>query len=215
MAQIGQDRSAGTRSELIRSAGRLMRRRAADSITVEDVEEAAGAPKGTFSVHFRDMDVLILAVAHGLIEEFVEMLQPRRISLADPLARIAFYCASFIEEAIENPGWASVVVRISSSAPLTGCVARERLCQDVKDHAALKPQECGIEPAIVTEAVLGALMHVVGAISSGRIDAAQGRAALEPILRIAEATPTDIRRTIATVVRLLRPEKDSGSARKL
>ncbi len=204
-AQIGQERRARTRSQLIEAAVRLISRQAIEAITVDEVVKEAGVAKGTFYVHFVDMHALILAVADGLVEGFDDMLQPKRVSMSDPFEWIAFCCASFIEAAIENPGWASVVGRMTSSYPSIGRVARERLSQDVKDLAAQQRDAAGIEPTIVMEAVVGALMQVLGAISAGRIHAGQGRAALEPILRITGANHARIRRALAVVERLTGP----------
>ena len=201
-AQIGQERRAKTRSQLIDAANRLISRQAVELITIDEVVKEAGVAKGTFYVHFGDMQALMLAVADGLVEGFDELLQPKRASLSDPFARIAFCCASFIECAIENPGWASVVGRMTASYPTVGRLARERLSQDVNDLAA---GDSDVEPTIVMEAVVGALMQVLGAISANRIDAEQGRAALEPILRITGAKPARIRRTLAALAHLMRP----------
>ena len=204
-AQIGQERRARTRAQLIEAANKLIARQAVESITIDDIVKEAGVAKGTFYVHFEDMHALVVAVADGLIEIFDELLQPQRQSLADPFARIAFGCASFIERAIENPGWASVVGRMASSYPSIGRVARERLGEDLNELAALRPDEFALEPAIVMEAIVGALLQVLGAISNGRLDAAQGRAALDPVLRATGAKPAHIRKTLAEVARLTRP----------
>mgnify|MGYP001552162846 CR=1 FL=1 len=187
------------------AANRRISQQAVESINIDEVVREAGVAKGTFYVHFVDMHARLLAVADGLIEGFDEMLQPRRVTLNDPFARIAFCCASFVEGAIENPSWASVVGRMTATYPSIGRVARERLTRDVKELASRNTKDPGLEPSIVIEAVVGALMQVLGAISAGRIDAVQGRAALEPILRITGAKPAHIRRTLAAVEPLTRP----------
>ena len=57
-AQIGRDRRARTRAELIRAARTLYAARTFDSVTVDDVVSAARVAKGTFYVHFDDLDDL-------------------------------------------------------------------------------------------------------------------------------------------------------------
>ena len=51
-AQIGRDRRARTRAELMQAARRLYAARSFDSVTVDDVVNAAEVAKGTFYVHF-------------------------------------------------------------------------------------------------------------------------------------------------------------------
>src|SRR4029077_12464234 len=98
-AQIGRDRRARTRAELMQAARRLYAARSFDSVTVDDVVNAAEVAKGTFYVHFDSLDDLRSALADELTREFDELLQPRRLSLDDPVERIAAGCGAFINEA--------------------------------------------------------------------------------------------------------------------
>lgn len=211
-AQIGQERRARTRAQLVEAANRLISRQAVESITIDDIVKEAGVAKGTFYVHFEDMHALVVAVADGLIEIFDELLQPQRVALADPFARIAFGCASFVERAIENPGWASVVGRMASSYPSIGRVARERLSEDLDELASLRPDDFGLDAEIVLEAIVGALLQVLGAISQGKFNADQGRAALDPVLRTTGAKPAHIRKTLTEIARLTRPADTTSQA---
>ena len=56
-----------------------------DSVTVDDVVSAARVAKGTFYVHFNDLDDLKSILADELAHEFDDLLQPRRLSLDDPI----------------------------------------------------------------------------------------------------------------------------------
>ena len=49
------------------------------------------------------MNALTAAVADELVRTFDELLQPQRLSMPDPLMRIAFACNAFIEKAMKNP----------------------------------------------------------------------------------------------------------------
>src|SRR5271169_1657976 len=91
-AQIGRDRSARTRAELIEAARGLYAARNFDSVTVDEVVDAAGVAKGTFYVHFESLADLQSAIADELAHEFDELLQPRRLALDDPVERIAAGC---------------------------------------------------------------------------------------------------------------------------
>ena len=102
-AQIGRDRSARTRAELVVAARGLYAARPFDQVTVDDVVAAAGVAKGTFYVHFDSLDDLQILVADDLAREFDELLQPRRLALDDPIERIAAGCGAFIVQALRDP----------------------------------------------------------------------------------------------------------------
>ena len=102
-AQIGRDRRARTRAELIRAARILYAARTFDSVTVDDVVNAAELAKGTFYVHFDDLDDLQSVLGDELAREFDELLQPRRLSLDDPIERIAAGCGAFINRGNARP----------------------------------------------------------------------------------------------------------------
>ena len=82
-AEIGAEKRARTRSQMLAAANALFAKRPWDSVTVDDVVNEAGVAKGTFYVHFDDMGALIAAVADDLIKTFDEMIQPQRLSIAD------------------------------------------------------------------------------------------------------------------------------------
>ena len=116
-AQIGRDRRARTRAELIRAARTLYAARTFDSVTVDDVVNAAELAKGTFYVHFDDLDDLQSVLGDELAREFDELLQPRRLSLDDPIERIAAGCGAFINEAMHDPIWGALIVRAAAAIP--------------------------------------------------------------------------------------------------
>ena len=77
-AQIGRDRRARTRSQLIEAARALYGRSPIEAVTVDDVVAEAAVAKGTFYVHFDGLAELQAAVADQLAHEFDELF-----SLAD------------------------------------------------------------------------------------------------------------------------------------
>ena len=125
-AQIGRDRRARTRAELIRAARILYAARTFDSVTVDDVVNAAELAKGTFYVHFDGLDDLQSVLAGELAHEFDELLQPRRLSLGDPIERIAAGCGAFINEAMRNPIWGALIVRSAAAIPKSQPFSRTR-----------------------------------------------------------------------------------------
>ena len=62
-AQIGRDRRARSRKQLVGAARALFAARPLESVTVEEVASAAGLAKGTFYLHFQSLDEIWAALA--------------------------------------------------------------------------------------------------------------------------------------------------------
>src|SRR5271170_5181297 len=135
-AQIGRDRRAKTRAQLMRAARALYAERAIESVTIDDLVSEAGVAKGTFYVHFDHLIDLQAAVADELAGEFDDLLQPFRLRLADPIERVAAGCSAFIREALRNPAWGRLVARGACALPSVGSAARANLIQDLRQSAA-------------------------------------------------------------------------------
>jgi len=206
-ARIGQERRAKTRALLISAAISLFARRAVESVTVDDVVEEAVVAKGTFYVHFEDLNALTAAVADELVRTFDELLQPQRLSMPNPLMRIAFACNAFIEKALEDPSWAAVVARMAWSFPRVGQVARSRLREDLKLVREEMPQkESSLELSL--EVALGIMLQVLAAISQGRLSSRDQQAAIGSILH---AIGVERRQVKSTLAKLPKIELAAGS----
>jgi AcrR family transcriptional regulator len=193
-AEIGQEKRARTRAQLIAAAHSLFSMRSLAAVTVDDVVREAGVAKGTFYTHFDDMHALAAAVADDLIASIDELIQPQRTATADPLLRIALGCNAFIEKAVEDRIWASLVARMARSDPTVGETARSRLREDLQQvlERASRP---GVSVDVALEAAVGIVLQVVAAIGQGRLSADHREPAVEAVLgaigvakREAEAT---------------------------
>jgi AcrR family transcriptional regulator len=210
-AQIGQEKRAKTRAQLISAATSLFAKRAVESVTVDDIVNEARVAKGTFYVHFDDLNALTVAVADKLVRTFDEFLQPQRLSMPDPLMRIAFACNGFFEKALEDPSWAAVVARMAWSFPTVGRVARSRLLEDLKLALKEVPQDSSLE--LNLEVVLGIVIQVLAAIGQRRLSSRDRQAAVGSILR---AIGADSRRVRSMLARLpeIEPAESSAVQRK-
>ena len=159
-AQIGRDRSARTRDELLAAARRLYGERPFDQVTVEDVVAAAGVAKGTFYVHFASLAELQTLVADDLAREFDELLQPRRLTLHDPVERIAAGCGAFIAQALRNPAWGALVAHSAAAIPGVASIARNRLKEDI-DRAAQSGQLGGVTTDLAFDFATGIVLHAM------------------------------------------------------
>jgi AcrR family transcriptional regulator len=152
--------------------------------------------KGTFYVHFDDLAALTAAVADELIGTLDELLQPQRLSISDPLTRIAFGCNSFIEKALDDPAWANMVARMARSHPAVGQVARSRLREDLAQALEEMPRQA---PSLVLalEVALGVILQALAAFGERRLISKDREAAIACVLRAIGADARRVRSTLA------------------
>ena len=115
-AEIGREKRARTRAQIVEAGAMLLAERPLEALTVDAVVDAAGVAKGTFYYHFQSLEELAAAVGEKLGESFDELLAPARLGLRDPIARLSFAFTQFLEKAIADPVWARLVVQ-SAQAP--------------------------------------------------------------------------------------------------
>ena len=183
-AEIGREKRARTRAELVAAANSLFAKQSVESVTVDDVVREAGVAKGTFYVHFDGLDRLTAAVAEELVQSFDEMLQTDRLSLADPPLRIAFGCSSFIDKALNDPRWASLVARMAAAAPKGGELLRSRLLEDLQQFSKSLPGTgTGASAELNLEVVVGIMLQLMRALGERRLSSLDRDAAVSAILR--------------------------------
>jgi len=199
-AEIGQEKRARTRAQLIAAASALFAKRSWASVTIDDLVREAGVAKGTFYVHFEDMHALTVAVAADLIHSFDEMIQARRASTSDPLLRVAFGYDAFIERALEDPAWGALVARMARSNPSVGETARRRLREDLTLVLEEQPGG-GLSLDLALEAAIGVLLQVLAGIGEGRLKLADRQPAVSAVLG---AIGVGKQRAAATLAKLRR-----------
>jgi AcrR family transcriptional regulator len=202
-AEIGAEKRARTRAQILWAANALFAKRPWDSVTVDDLVSEAGVAKGTFYVHFDDLHALTAAVADDLIKTFDEMLQSQRLSIDDPLVRIAFGCNAFFERALENPSWASLVARMARSYPAVGQTARRRLSEDLERVLDAAPRR-ELSLGLGLEAALGVVLQVLAAIGEGRLSPGDRQPAIRSVLRAIGVGKSQTTSALAQVVRIAR-----------
>ena len=202
-AEIGAEKRARTRAQILAAANALFAKRPWDSVTVDDLVSEAGVAKGTFYIHFKDMHALTAAVADDLIKTFDEMLQPHRLSIDDPLVRIAFGCDAFLEKALDDPDWASLVARMARYYPAVGESARRRLAEDLERVLDTAP-DGGLSFALGLEAVLGVVLQVLAAIGEGRLSPGDRQPAIRSVLCAIGIEKSQVTSTLVQVARVAR-----------
>ena len=210
-AEIGAEKRARTRAQILAAANALFAKRPWDSVTVDELVSEAGVAKGTFYIHFNDMHALTAAVADDLIKTFDEMLQPHRLSIDDPLVRIAFGCDAFLEKALDDPDWASLVARMARYYPAVGESARRRLAEDLERVLDTAP-DGGLSFALGLEAVLGVVLQVLAAIGEGRLSPGDRQPAIRSVLCAIGIEKPQVTLTLAQVARVARAARTAPCA---
>jgi AcrR family transcriptional regulator len=168
-AEIGREKRARTKAQLIAAAKALFAKRPWESVTIDEVVREAGVAKGTFYTHFNDLEELAAAVADDLIDAFDDLIQPQRLSISDPLARIAFGFDAFLEQCLSDRSWASLASRMARSHPAVGPVLRRRLAEDLQ-KALGGASQSRLTPQLGVEVVIGVALQIAAAIGEGRFD---------------------------------------------
>ncbi len=187
-AEIGRDRSARTRAELVVAARGLYAARPFNQVTVDDVVAAANVAKGTFYVHFDSLNDLQILVADDLAREFDELLQPRRLALDDPLERIAAGCGAFIVQALRDPAWGALVAHSAAAMPSIAGVPRERLREDI-DLAVRNGQLSGVTTDLAFDFANAIVLHAMQTASERKKSAKEATAIVAGILRAIGVAP--------------------------
>ena len=115
-AEIGREKRARTRVQILEATEILLAERPPDALTVDAIVDAAGVAKGTFYYHFQSIEELIAAIGAKLGGSFDDLLSPARLGIPDPIARLSFGLTKFLEKAIAEPLWARLVIQ-SAQAP--------------------------------------------------------------------------------------------------
>lgn len=195
-AEIGREKRARTKAQLIAAAKTLFSKRALEAVTVDEVVNEAGVAKGTFYGHFNDLSELAAAVADELVQTFDEPIQPQRLTISDPLHRLAFGCDAFIGRALDDRSWASLVSRMARSYPAVGQHARSRLSEDLREALKQTPH-AGLSLELGLEVALGIVLQVASAIGDGRLDARDRAGAVRSILTAIGTSKRDAESTVS------------------
>jgi AcrR family transcriptional regulator len=181
-AQNGRDRRARSRKRLVEAARALFSVLPLQSVTVEEVASAAGLAKGTFYAHFQSLDELWAALAKDLARELVRSLEPVTSRRADPLERIAFGCAAFIERAFYDPAWGALTARGMWIFPDVSGAARLRFAEDLNE-AARQGRQCTLSPEVGFDLVVGSVSQAMRSASEGKLAPSEASSIVAGIIR--------------------------------
>jgi AcrR family transcriptional regulator len=187
-AEIGREKRARTRAQIVEAGAMLLAERPLEALTVDAVVEAAGVAKGTFYYHFQSMEELAAAVGEKLGESFDELLAPARLGLRDPVARLSFAFTQFLEKAIADPVWARLVVQSAQAPTEFARSVRAHLKTDLSEARAqgrLTVQDV----ELAADIVLGIWLQVTRGTLHRRVASDLIGHALDAVLRALGASP--------------------------
>jgi AcrR family transcriptional regulator len=181
-AEIGREKRARTRAQIVEAAATLLAERPLEAVTVDAVVEAAGVAKGTFYYHFQSIDELAAAVGAKLGESFDEMLTSARLKLRDPIKRLSFAFTQFLERAISDTDWARLVVQSAQSPAEFGLGVRANLRADIAE--AIAQRRVSVRDAeLAADIVIGIWLQVTRGILERGARPKLTRQTLEAVLR--------------------------------
>lgn len=211
-AAIGHEKRARTKSQLVAAAKALFSREAWEAVTVDRVVVEAGVAKGTFYGHFNDLGELAALVADELIQSFDELIQPQRLTISDPLLRVAFGCDALIGKALEDRSWASLVTRMARSYSAVGQGARARLSDDLRE--AVNQSQAVLSLELCLEVALGIVLQVASAVGNGRLKERDRDGAVLSILTAIGTSRREAEAIVSRVAALRRAAVGAGVGRR-
>ena len=208
-AEIGRERRAKTRAQLVEAARFLFTSRSIASITVEDVTRQARLAKGTFYSHFRRLDDLWAAVAAELVDAFADVADASRRSV-DPVAAIAVGCAAFVSEAQRDPAWGALIARGAWAFPTVAAAARERLKTNLRLAQAQGRLAC-FSTEVGCNLVFGIVLQAMRSASESRLSPGDVLNLIQGILRALGVSAEDAECALRRLDKMAASTRDAGS----
>jgi len=209
-AEIGRERRAKTRAQLVEAARFLFTSRSIASITVEDVTRQARLAKGTFYSHFRRLDDLWAAVAAELVDAFADVADASRRSV-DPVAAIAVGCAAFVSEAQRDPAWGALIARGAWAFPTVAAAARERLKTNLRLAQAQGRLAC-FSTEVGCNLVFGIVLQAMRSASESRLSPGDVLNLIQGILHALGVSTEDAECALRRLDKMAAAMQSAGSA---
>jgi len=213
-AEIGHQRRAKSRAQIVEAARFLFTSRPIASVTIEDVTRQAQVAKGTFYSHFRSLDDLRAAVAVELSQTFEDLIDQSGLHAADPVARIAAGCAVFIGEAQRDPAWGALIARGACAFPTFASAVRECLKTNLR-LAQSEGRVASFSIEVGFDLVFGIILQAIRSASGARMSPADAKDVVQAILRALGVGREEADLALRRIYGTTNVTRDSGSARTI
>lgn len=134
--RVGAQRREATRLRLIESALTVLAEKGPDTAAIEDFIAAAQVSRGTFYNYFRTTSELLLAVASGMSDEILQVVDPAVLSVPDPVARFTAGARLYMQTALRYPMWGAFISRVGTRVAARGQLIDIYLNRDLTDAIA-------------------------------------------------------------------------------
>ena len=213
-AEIGRQRRAKSRAQIVEAARFLFTSRPISSVTIEDVTRQAQVAKGTFYSHFRSLDDLRATVAEELSQTFEDLIDTSGLYAADPVARIATGCAVFIGEAQRDPAWGALIARGACAFPTFASAVRDCLKTNLR-LAQSEGRVASFSIEVGFDLVFGIILQAIRSASGARMSPADARDIIRAILRALGVGTEDADLALRRTYEATNLMRDLGAARTI
>nr|WP_315192179.1 TetR/AcrR family transcriptional regulator [uncultured Albidiferax sp.] len=134
--RVGAQRREATRLRLIESALTVLAEKGPDTAAIEDFIAAAQVSRGTFYNYFRTTSELLLAVAGGMSDEILQVVDPVVQQFSDPVARFSAGSRLYMQTAMRYPLWGAFITRVGTRVAARGQLIDVYLNRDLLEAIA-------------------------------------------------------------------------------
>ncbi|QCP51636.1 TetR/AcrR family transcriptional regulator [Trinickia violacea] len=125
-------RKRETRVRLLDAAFVLVAKKGMDSVTINEITDAADVGSGSFYNHFDSKEGLFTALIEWLFEEFADTLDGIVGGLSDPAEVLAVSVRHTLLRACRDPVWGQLLIREGLSARALSTGLGQRLLRDMR-----------------------------------------------------------------------------------
>ena len=172
-----------TRSSLIGAAGELFAGKGVEATAIAEITEAADVGFGSFYNYFDSKDEIAEAVLAGAMEEQRTVLFDLIDPITDPAESVALAHAFLVRQAIGDPNFGWLLVRLDASHRLLIKALGDRARQDIRDGVKAR-RFITADPEVSFFGTGGALLLVMRALLDGDLGDDAGVRHCEGVLRM-------------------------------
>lgn len=170
--RVGAERRERTRLKLIGSALSVLAEKGPDAAVIDDVIAAAGVSRGTFYNHFRTIEELLLAVATGMSDEVLRVVDPIVLGAEDPVERFVTGTRLYMQTALRYPLWGRFITRVGTRVAARGQLIERLLTRDLS--AARAAGRIAVDDVLVArDIVLGSIFYGIETMLTAKTSRAQ------------------------------------------
>lgn len=145
-AEIGRERRARTRAQVVAAAFELFGEEGGLYARIEDIAAKAGVTRATFYNHFAGMAELRDALTYELTHDFLTAVSLTILELADPRAKAAVAFRFYLHRARADRSWAWSILNMSANGVLFGAETQRHAQETVREG-----MEAGVLSLAVSE----------------------------------------------------------------